>query len=315
MAADGADGPDCGGTRSAIACYGSTDLMQRDEEGARWRIVQADGSVYVDPRSDRLPGAKAMMAGEDDFRDVVLEVDHTTDVGRAKLGLHEAWGCPEVWVEVADPGAVSRPRRRPGLTIQGRVAGAFQASATSGAFAGWTGAEIQPTLNETELSERTFAVLHRVGAALGARDGAGPDDDPMLGWHRRQARLKMVWEILRARGIAVSDEGFARVTEVDLTSDDGVARAALACNDEADFLARLRHRCWQPARRTTSAGSAGSTSATAAGRTAPDWPTASARLNHGPIRDATRRGWGDPSGHARCRPLPRGSPRAGDGSA
>ena len=67
-------------------------------------------------------------------------------------------------------------------------------------------------------------MLHRVGAALGAQDGTGPDDDPMLGWHRRQrwaegvaqgratTRLEMVREILRARGIVVSDQGLARVT-------------------------------------------------------------------------------------------------------
>ena len=188
---------------------------------------------------------------------MVLEVDHTTDVRRAKLGLYEAWGFPEVWVEVPDQGAASRPRRRrPGLTIHRRVAGAFQASATSGAFPGWTAAEIHAALNETELSERTFAVLHRVGAALGAREGTGPDDDPMLGWHRRQrwaegraegvaqgratTRLEMVREILRARGIAVSDQGLAVVSEIDVTSDDAVVSAALACNDEADFVARLR---------------------------------------------------------------------------
>ena len=242
---------------SAIACYGSMDLMQRDEHGAPRRILQADESVYVHPRRARLPGPKAMMAGEDDFPDVVLEVDHTTDVRRAKLGLYEAWGFPEVWVEVPEQGAASRPRRRrPGLTIHRRVAGAFQASATSGAFPGWTAAEIHAALNETELSERTFAVLHRVGAALGAQDGTGPDDDPMLGWHRRQrwaegraegvaqgratTRLEMVREILRARGIAVSDQGLAVVSEIDVTSDDAVVSAALACNDEADFVARLR---------------------------------------------------------------------------
>ena len=195
------------------------------------------------------------MAGEDDFPDVVLEVDHTTDVRRAKLGLYEAWGFPEVWVEVPDARTASRPRRRrPGLTIHRRVAGAFQASAASGAFPGWTAAEIHAGLNETELSERTFAVLHRVGAALGARDGTGPDDDPMLGWHRRHGRaegvaqgraatrLEMVREILRARGIAVSDQGLAAVAEIDATSDDAVVRAALACHDEADLLARLPRR-------------------------------------------------------------------------
>ncbi len=248
---------------SALVCYGSMDLMQRDGYGAPRRILQADESVYVHPRRARLPGPKAMMAGEDDFPDVVLEVDHTTDVRRAKLGLYEAWGFPEVWVEVPDPGAARRPRRRrPGLTIHRRVAGAFQASATSGAFPGWTAAEIHAALNETELSELTFAVLHRVGAALGAQDGTGPDDDPMLGWHRRQGRaegvvqgrvegvaqgraatrLEMVREILRARGVAVSDLGLAGMPEIDVTSDDALVGAALACHDEADFLARLRPR-------------------------------------------------------------------------
>ena len=192
-----------------------------------------------------------MMAGEDDFPDAVLEVDHTTDARRAKLGLYEAWGFPEVWVEVPEQGAAGRPhRRRPGLTIHRRVAGAFRASAASGAFPGWTAAEIHAALNETELSEGAFAVLQRVGAALGARDGTGPDDDPMLGWHRRQrwaegvarGRLEMVRELLRVRGIVISDQDLARVTQIDATSDDAVVRAALACNDEADFLARLRRR-------------------------------------------------------------------------
>ena len=240
---------------SAIVCYGSMDLMQRDEHGAPRRILQADESVYLHPGRARLPGPQALTAGEDDFPDVVLEVDHTTDVRRAKLGLYEAWGFPEVWVEVPDSGAAGRPRsRRPGLTIHRRVAGAFRASAASGAFPGWTAAEIHAALNETALSERTFAVLHRVGAALGARDGTGPDDDPMLGWHRRrvraegraegrvEGRLEMIRDVLRARSITVSDQGLARAAAIDAASNGAVLRAALACHDEADFLARLRRR-------------------------------------------------------------------------
>ena len=245
---------------SAIECYGSMALMQVDEHGAPRRILQADEAVYVHPRRARLPGTKAMVAGEHDFPDVVLEVDHTTDVRRGKLGLYEAWGFPEVWVEVPDQRAPSRPhRRRPGVTIHRLVAGAYRASAASAGFPGWTAAEIHAALNETVTSERTFAVLRRVGAALGDRDGTGPDDDLMLGWHRRQgraegvaqgraegvaqgraaARLAMVREVLRARGIAVSDEGLARLSAIDLTSDDAVVRAAFASRDEADFIARL----------------------------------------------------------------------------
>ena len=99
--------------------------------------------MYVHPRRARLPGPKAMMAGEDDFPDVALEVDHTTDARRAKLGLPEVWGFPRCGVEAPEPGAAGRPgRHRPGLRIHRRVAGAFQASAASGAFPGWTAAEI-----------------------------------------------------------------------------------------------------------------------------------------------------------------------------
>ena len=190
-----------------------------------------------------------MVAGEHDFPDVVLEVDHTTDVRRGKLGLYEAWGFPELWVEVSDERAAGRPRgRRPGLTIHRLVTGAYHASAASGVFPGWTAAEIHAGLNETMLSERTFAVLQRVGVALGARDGTGPDDDPMLGWHRREgrsqgrtaARLEMVREMLRARGIALSDENLAQLSALDAASDEALVRAALACKGAADFFARLR---------------------------------------------------------------------------
>ena len=248
---------------SPIECYGSMDLMQIDGHGTPRRILQADESVYVHPRGARLPGAKAMVAGEHDFPDVVLEVDHTTDVRRGKLGLYEAWGFPELWVEVPDRRAPSRPhRRRPGLTIHRLVAGAYHASAASDVFPGWTPAEIHAALNETVPSERTSAVLRRVGAALGARDGTGPDDDLMLGWHRRQgraegaaqgraegvaqgraaARLEVVREILRTRGIVVTDESLAGLPESDDPSGGDLVRAALACTDEADFLARLQGR-------------------------------------------------------------------------
>ena len=65
-----------------------------------------------------------------------------------------------------DAGAAGRVcRRRPGLTVHRWVAGAVQASAASGAFPGWTGAEIHAALNETELSEGTFAVRQGAGAS------------------------------------------------------------------------------------------------------------------------------------------------------
>lgn len=85
-------------------------------------------------------------------------------------------------------------------------------------------------------------MLHRVRRGAWCGDGTRPDDDRMVGWYRRQVRLEMVREILRAWGIVVSDQALARLTEMDLTTDDAVARAALDCDEEADLLARLRRR-------------------------------------------------------------------------
>ena len=67
------------------------DLLLRDERGEPRRIMQADESVYLHPAHARLPGPAAMVVGEDDFPDVVLEVDHTTDARRGKLALYESW--------------------------------------------------------------------------------------------------------------------------------------------------------------------------------------------------------------------------------
>ena len=74
----------------------------------------------------------------------------------------------------------------------------------------------------------------------------------MLRWHRTAGRAagrtegatatrrELVREILRTRGIAVSDARLARLPQPGAVSDDEVVRAALACDDEADFEARLR---------------------------------------------------------------------------
>ena len=168
-----------------IESYRSMDLRQRDWPHS---IMQADESLYLHPDRARLPGPKAMVLGVDDFPDVVLEVDHTTDVRRGKLGLYEEWGFPEVWVEVPDKPAPSRPRRlQPGLTIYLLQDGAYRTAPESRAFPGWTAAEIHAALNEPPtLSARTTAVLERVGAVLGEREGTGPDHDPLLGSHRRR---------------------------------------------------------------------------------------------------------------------------------
>ena len=243
---------------SPIKCYGTMDLLLRDEGGEARRIMQADQSVYLRPGRAKLPGPAAMVIGEHDFPDVVLEVDHSTDARRGKLALYEAWGFPEVWVEVPEHRAPSRPAgRRPGLTIHLLERGAYRVSRESGAFPGWAAQDIHTAMNETSASARTYAVIERVGVALGARDGTGPDDDPLLRAQRRRGfdegrvrghaegrlhgRVEMVRLILLSRGIAVSEGLPATVASAFAEwPEDRVVAAALACENEADLLARLR---------------------------------------------------------------------------
>ena len=240
---------------SRIECYGSMDLLLRDEHGEPQLIMQADESLYLHPDRARLPAA-AMVVGEDDCPDVVLEVDHTTDARRGKLPRYESWGFPEVWVDVPDAPSPNRPRGlRPGLTIHLLEGGRYRVTAESRAFPGWTAVEIHAALNEPAPSAQTSAVLERVGGALGAREGTGPDDDPLLRSQRRagfergraqgreegraEARAAMVRQILRSRGIEVS-EGFpAGAAAFAAASEDALLLAAFACADQAEFLAAL----------------------------------------------------------------------------
>ena len=205
--------------------------------------------VYLHPTRARLP-RPALTIGEHDFPEVVLEVDHTTDVRRRKLGQYQAWGFPEVRVEVPDAPAPGRPRsRRSGLTIHLLEAGAYREAAQSRAFPGWTAAEIHAALNEDTLSAPTSAVLERVGTVLGEREGTGPDDDPLLGAQRRRSharghaegRAALARALLAARSIEVA-AGFPGVPGFTEVPDHAIVEAASACVSEADFLQRLRRR-------------------------------------------------------------------------
>ena len=242
-----------------ILTLGAADLALRDERGGRRRIMQADQIVYLDPETQ--PRGPWVEVGSDHLPDVVLEVDYSTDVRRGKLGLYEAWGFPEVWVEVP---AFGSPRRRPGLTIHRRSADGYRSAAASVALPGWTSAEIHAALNEPALSESTRAVLDRVGRALGEAGGTGPDDDLWLGAQRGEARAaghtagrtegraagrteghaEIVVSLLRSRGLAVSERLAARIAGEDPAV---LAAEALACRDEADLLARLEARSRPPA--------------------------------------------------------------------
>ena len=158
----------------------------------------------------------------------MLEVDHTTDARRGKLALYESWGFPEVWVEVPDDTAPSRPRnRRPGLTIHLLQDGAYRTAPESRAFPGWTAEEIHAALNEWTLSERTSAVLERVGTVLGEREGTGPDHDPLLHSQRRRG-IEIGMERARA-------EERARLCRLAaLRFDDDTAQRLAALLDQAE---------------------------------------------------------------------------------
>ena len=97
-----------------VRAFGSVDLRVNDEAGRADRIMQADETLYLHPRRARMPPGP-LVIGVHDLPDVVLEVDHTTDIRRGKLPLYEAWGFPELWMLVPPAGA-TRPRAA-GVTV------------------------------------------------------------------------------------------------------------------------------------------------------------------------------------------------------
>ncbi|MDE0446747.1 MAG: hypothetical protein OXH96_08760 [Spirochaetaceae bacterium] len=237
-----------------IEAVGHTDLLVRNARGERQRIMQADQILFLHP-AQTIPRGNVIEVGTDALPEVVLEVDHTTDVRRGKLGRYEAWGFGEVWVEVPEEPAPSRPAALgPGLTIYARERAGLRPAPASRAFPGWTAAEIHRALNEPELSEETAGVLNRVGRRLGAAEGTGPDSDPFLrrqrreshtaGWAaghaegRADAQRASALQVLKSRGVAVSASLSVRLAELEQVSEHLVA-AALECRDEEHFVQLL----------------------------------------------------------------------------
>ena len=235
---------------SPIRCFGTMDLVLPGKDGRPARLMQADQCLYLHPRRADLVGKSAMVVGEHHYPDVVLEVDLTTDVRRHKLKLYEAWGFPELWVDVP----AQSQRQAQGMTIYALEEGAFQVVEESRAFPGWFAADIHQALNEDELSEHTVTVLARVGAALGAGEGTSSDDDPLLRREREQAREagrqeafadQLAWRAAMVRRVMLErdldvDANFPLHEPAFATATpEAVATAAIHCVDEADFLARL----------------------------------------------------------------------------
>ena len=221
-----------------IRCFGTMNLALPGEDGRPGRVMQADQSLYLHPERSNLVGPTEMMVGDNHYPDVVLEVDHTTDVRRHKLELYEAWGFPELWVEVPDESP--RPRAQRGTTIYVLEDGAFRVAATSRAFPGWAAEDIHIALNEPRLSEHTAAILERIGAVLGEREGSGPDDHPLLRSQRQRARAAMVRQLLIARGFEVGADFPLDQPAFATASDQALAEAAARCQSVGDFVAMLR---------------------------------------------------------------------------
>ena len=225
-----------------IESYGTGDLLVRDANGEKHRIMQADQILYLHPNEAR-PLGHAVEVGHDDLPDVVLEVDLTTDVRPRKMGMYQDWGFPELWVEVPENRAPSRPNRTPGLTIRVLGAKGYEEVPVSRAFPTWTAQEIHAAMNESALTAATTEVLRRVGRTLGERGGTSSDDDPLLHVEReegrRGARFEMLLEALAARNIATSAKLEAESERIAGVPVRTLMRAAMACRDEADFLHRI----------------------------------------------------------------------------
>ena len=228
---------------SVIQACGTTALGKFDDRGRFEVLMQADQILYLDP-----PPAEELTPRVDvdrhDLPDVVLEVDHSTDARVRKLPLYEAWGFPEVWVDVPDVRSPSRPRSRlSGLTIHLLEGGRFRETRSSRAFPGWSAVEIHRALNEHTMSASTAAALHRVGDALGKSGNTAPDDDPWLRRHRSEGRaegraeaqLGAVMALLEERGVPTSAAFPTRLAELGEITDADMIRAALRCASETGF--------------------------------------------------------------------------------
>ncbi len=227
---------------SPVRTVGTADLMLRDEHGAKWRIMQADQCVYLHPGHADVPfGGPEVVVGEHAYPDVVLEVDHTTDVRRGKLWLYEEWGFPEVWVEVPEARyAVKRVAGVSlGLTINVLVDGVYRKASASHAFPGWTAEEIHVAMNEQKMSAETSRILRRVGRVLGEREGTNPGDLPWLRMERRDAERAMLVRLAACRfGDGTAARLSALFSRTDATRLAEAGEAIMECATGADLLDR-----------------------------------------------------------------------------
>ena len=166
---------------SRIACFGSADLVRREAAGRKRWLMQADEVLYLHPDRVRLQGP-AIDVDADPLPEVVLEVDHTTDVRQRKLGIYKESGFAEIWVLVPWEASV----RAPGLKIHVRHGGGYREEAASRAFPGWRAEEIHRALTEAPMSEAAWRALERTAQAMSAREGTEPEHDPLTAFPERE---------------------------------------------------------------------------------------------------------------------------------
>ena len=233
---------------ATIECCGATTFYERDADGKHVRAMEADQTVYLDASQGQALRHPAAVLGSEAPPDVVLEVDHTTDVRRRKLREYEHWRFPEVWVEVPEAERRGRSRRPPGLTIHVLCAksGRYDVATASRALPGWTADEIHRALNEPARSANTWAALERVGRALGQRErtSGGPLVNPPrrhAGAQQAGERAETVRQILAERGIVCSPGFLADANAYRLAAytPSQLVATAFACRNEAEFLDAL----------------------------------------------------------------------------
>ena len=233
---------------SRIKCLGASDLLRLDASGRKRWLMQADQVLYLHPERVRL-GPKIDVEA-DPLPDVVLEVDHSTDVRRGKLGIYQESGFPEIWVLVPRESL----RRAPGLAIHVRGEAGYAEVSESRAFPGWKAEEIFRALTEAPWSAETVRAVERVALAMGAREGTEPEDDAFThsisrradarGYARGQgeALAASVRAVLAGRGIEAALDSPEDRTLFGTVPAGVLMAAALACSGEADFRRRVRER-------------------------------------------------------------------------
>ena len=172
-------------------------MVRRDAAGRKRWLVQADEVLYLHPDRVRLEGP-AIEVDADPLPDVVLEVDHTTDVCRRKLGIYMESGFPEICVLVPWKASVRTPR----LAIHVRRETGYREESASRAFPRWRAEEIFRALTEAPMSVGVWRALERVALAIGAREGTEPEDDPLM-----RSQSARAWTKGRAQGLG---EGHAQ---------------------------------------------------------------------------------------------------------